>query len=198
LRANIYCVLVYKRTSRNGSPAPQLTGCAKTSNDGISFFKFPSDSVIRQQWTKEVQRTRDCWSGPSQHTVLCSCHFTADCFEPDSAIAATMGITKQQRLKPDAVPTLFVRQAPQQLGARGSTGVGSRVSRKRLATTTAPETTQISGTVQVKRLREAYAKRDRSKVRNTFCIYTRQLLTSVGCVSDSAGNTFSLSFSMYA
>ena len=58
---------------------------------------------------------------------------TADCFEPDSAIAATMGITKQQRLKPDAVLTLFKRQAPQHLGARGSTGDGSRISRKRLA-----------------------------------------------------------------
>ena len=127
-----------KRTSRNGSPASQLAGSAKTSNDGISFFKFPSDPVMRQQWTQEVQRTRDRWSGPSQLSVLC---FTAYCFEPDSAIAATMGITKQQRLKPDVVPTLFERQAPQRLGARGSTGDGSCVSRKRLAATTAPETT---------------------------------------------------------
>ena len=95
-------------------------GYARTSNDSISFFKFPSDSVMRQRWTQEVQRTRDCWGGPSQHSVLCSSHFTADCFEPDSAIAATMGITKRQRLKPDAVPTLFERQAPQHLGARWS------------------------------------------------------------------------------
>ena len=90
---------------------------------------------------QEVQRTRDRWSGPSQHSVLCSSHFTADCFEPDSAIAATMGITKRQRLKPDAVPTLFERQAPQHPGAHGSTGGGSRESRKRSAATTAPETT---------------------------------------------------------
>ena len=99
---------------------------------------------MRQQWTKEVQRTCDRWSGPSQHSVLCSSHLTADCFEPESAIAATMGITKQQRLKPDAVPALFERQAPQHLGARGSTGDGLRVSRKRLAAITAPETTWIS------------------------------------------------------
>ena len=94
-------------------------GCTKTSNDGISFFKFPSNPVMRQRWTKEVQRTRDRWSGPSQRSVLC---FTADSFEPDSAIAPTMGITKRQRLKPDAVPTIFERQAPhaQHQGARGS------------------------------------------------------------------------------
>ena len=92
-------------------------GCAKIGNDGI---RFPSDPVMRQRWTKEVQRTPDRWSGLSQHSVLCSSHFTADCFEPDSAIAATMGITKWQRLKPDAVPTIFERQAPQHQGARGS------------------------------------------------------------------------------
>lgn len=142
-------------------------GCAKTSNDGISFFKFPSDPIMRQRWTREVQRTRDRWNGPSQHSVLCASHFTADCFEPDSAIAATMGINKRQRLKPDAIPTIFERQAPQHPGAHGSTGGGSRESRKRSAATTAPETTRTSGTAQVKKPRQAYVKRERSRVRNT-------------------------------
>ena len=140
-------------------------GCAKTSKDGISFFKFPSDPVMRQRWTREVQRTRDRWSGPSQHSVLCASHFTANCFEPDSAITATMGIAKRQRLKPDAVPTLFERQAPQ-----SAAGSGPHVSRKRSAATTTPETTRISGTAQVKKLRQAFEKRERSRVRQTsFC-----------------------------
>ena len=149
-------------------------GCAKTSNDGISFFKFPSDPVMRQQWTKEGQRTRDRWSGWSQCSVLCSSHFTADCFEPDSAIAATMGITKRQRLKPDAVPTIFQRQAPQHQGACWSM---VRAYLGGSAATTTPETTRISGTAQVKKPRQAYAKRKISRVRNTSCkfMYTRQL-----------------------
>ena len=39
-------------------------GCKSTSNDGISFFKFPSNPSLRQQWTRQVERTRDRWSGP--------------------------------------------------------------------------------------------------------------------------------------
>ena len=96
-------ILVYKRTSRNGSPASQLAGCAKTSNDDISFFKFPSDPVTRQPWTKESRELAIVGAAhPSLYSV------SAYCFEADSVIAATMGITKQQRLKPDAVHSIRV------------------------------------------------------------------------------------------
>ena len=33
--------------------------------------------------------------------------FSENCFEPDSAIAASMGVTKRRRLKQEAIPTIF-------------------------------------------------------------------------------------------
>ena len=32
-------------------------GCNNTGRDGISFFKFPSDARLRQEWSRQVQRT---------------------------------------------------------------------------------------------------------------------------------------------
>ena len=56
-----------------------------------------------------MKRTRDHWSGASNYSVLCEKHLTADSFEPDSAIAATMGLAKRKRLKYGAIPTVFER-----------------------------------------------------------------------------------------
>ena len=98
---------------------------------------------------------------------LCSSHLTADCFEPDSAIAATMGITKQQRLKPDAVPALFERQAPQHLGA-------SRVYRRWFARIEEEISRYYSPRNDVdqqysagKKAKASLCERERSRVRNT-------------------------------
>ena len=88
------------------------TGCSNTYKDGVSLFQFPRDPALRKQWTMEVQRTRANWQGPSDNSVLCSEHFTNDCFEEDTAIAARFGIEKRRRLKPNAVPTVFHRHLP--------------------------------------------------------------------------------------
>ena len=87
-------------------------GCSNTYSDGVSLFHFPKDHARRQQWIKQVQRTRSRWKGPSEHSVLCSDHFNEDCFEPDTAIASSLGLDKpRRRLKADAVPTVFKRAA---------------------------------------------------------------------------------------
>ena len=88
------------------------TGCSNTYKDGVSLFQFPRDPALRKQWTKEVQRTRANWQGPSDNSILCSKHFTNDCFEEDTAIAARFGIEKRRRLKSNAVPTVFQRCLP--------------------------------------------------------------------------------------
>ena len=54
-----------------------------------------------------MKRTRDHWSGTSNYSVLCEKHLTDDSFEPDSAIAATMGLAKRKRLKYGAIPTVL-------------------------------------------------------------------------------------------
>lgn len=123
-------------------------GCVKTSNDGISFFKFP---VMRQRWTREVQRTRDRWSGLSERIVLCACQ---DCFEPDSATAVTVGLTKRQRLKCNAIPTYSSdrHQVP---------AVTCMFIEKRSAATTTTVATQIGGSVHVRKAKQAYEKSER-------------------------------------
>ena len=83
--------------------------CSKTYADNVSLFKFPRDHVLKRQWTKPVQRTRAKWSGPSGHSVLCSHHFTPECFEIDSVLAPSMGLEKRRKLKPDGVPSIFKR-----------------------------------------------------------------------------------------
>ena len=97
---------------------------------------------------KQVRRTRAQWT-PTKHSVLCSEHFTEDSFEVDSTIAATFGISKKRRLKPDAVPTIFLRHS--------SVGSASQdqLTRKRVAEPAA----QAS-----KRVRGAAEKRDRIRV----------------------------------
>ena len=42
-------------------------GCKSTCRDTVSFFKFQSDDHCREQWIRQVRRTRDRWNGPSKH-----------------------------------------------------------------------------------------------------------------------------------
>ena len=90
-------------------------GCGNTNKDGVSLFTFPRDVSLKKKWTDQVKRTRDKWSGPTQYSFLCSCYFTTDCFEPDSAIAASVGLKKLVRLKADAVPSIFKRPLKQSI-----------------------------------------------------------------------------------
>ena len=112
--------------------------CSNTYSDVINLYQFPRDPAIRQQWVKQVQRTRAQWSGPSEHSVVGSKHFTDSCFEPDSALASNMGIKKHRRLKHDAIPTIFERS----VSLTSSTPPLISYSRKR-ATTTASSDTSI-------------------------------------------------------
>ena len=73
------------------------------------MFRFPRDPVLKEQWVKQVQRTRAQWK-PSESSVLCSKHFTDDCFEVAYDLATQFGIKKTRKLKPGAVPSLFLRK----------------------------------------------------------------------------------------
>jgi len=128
-------------------------GCSMTYSDGVSLFKFPKDPVLRQKWIKQVQRTRAQWSGPSEHSVLCSKHFDGSCFEPDAELASHMGIQKRTRLKADAIPTLFERPTTPSLPSEAGQ---SPLSRKR--------TSSSSSIGSSKKKRAACEKLERSRV----------------------------------
>ena len=82
-------------------------GCSNTHKDGISLFKFPKDQHLHKKWVAQVRR--DGWEA-TKHSVLCSMHFEADCFEAYSVLSMSMGLCKKvPKLKLDAVPTIFKR-----------------------------------------------------------------------------------------
>ena len=83
-------------------------GCSNTPSDRVSLFRFPKDHIVRNQWEKQVQRTEAKWKA-TEHSFLCSEHFTDDSFEVDSAIASKFGMKIRKRLKPGAVPTVLHR-----------------------------------------------------------------------------------------
>ena len=116
--------------------------CSNQPSGQISLFKFPRDPALRKEWARQVQRTRDNWE-PTAHSSLCSEHFTANCFEADSALASSFGISKRRRLKPGAIPTLFERP--------------ETATRKRPA---------VSPSKEGKKKRSAFEKRERLRVRN--------------------------------
>lgn len=127
-------------------------GCSSTNSDGTSLFFFPKDDILKQKWTKNVQRTRADWKGPTQYSVLCCKHFESECFEPVSYLAAQMGLKLRRKLKPEAVPTVFERFHKQ------SDQPGP--SRKRSATDEPALMTAQSS----KKPRQAFVKRERLRV----------------------------------
>ena len=130
-------------------------GCSNS----ISMHKFPKDPELRWKWEKQVQRTRERWS-TTDTSVLCSEHFEVDCFEVDSMLAEQMGLKKRRRLKPDAVPTVFVRHGI----AKDTAGQESGSSSGETPSTTAHKRAQASSsTVETDGLpkkRMAFEKRE--------------------------------------
>ena len=59
-------------------------------------------------------------------------HFTEDCFEVDSALAAQFRMKNRRRLKPDAIPTIFLR--PSMSDAHVSEAKESSSSRRKRST----------------------------------------------------------------
>jgi len=88
-----------------GCRSRYFSGCGK------SFHRLPKETTLRQAWVARISRADWC---PVKTSVLCSDHFTADCFiEP-----AIPGFFSLRRLKPDAVPTVFNLEQPLEPVAR--------------------------------------------------------------------------------
>ncbi|KAK3748319.1 hypothetical protein QZH41_018302 [Actinostola sp. cb2023] len=81
-----------------------VSNCGNSSSNGFHMHKFPKDLHLTRQWTKFVQTRRADFQQPSQYSVICSAHFTEDCYE--KSYMAEMGLKKQTRLVPGAVPTI--------------------------------------------------------------------------------------------
>ncbi|KAM6951092.1 lethal(3)malignant brain tumor-like protein 2 [Aplochiton taeniatus] len=85
-------------------------GCGKTSEDGVTLFRFPKDPLDFSKWEKQVQRTRINWSAlPTSH--LCSEHFGKEYFDPKQPFSSlkSLAVKGALKLKHGAVPTVFFR-----------------------------------------------------------------------------------------
>ncbi|CAN7949063.1 unnamed protein product [Ixodes pacificus] len=94
------------RMSKGSSKGCCAVGCRnkQTKQSSVSFFRFPKDPARREVWKRNVGRAG--WT-PSDGTVLCSDHFTADSVDCQKFRSAFGMPAMMPRLKPDAVPTLF-------------------------------------------------------------------------------------------
>ena len=52
-----------------------------------------------------MKLTRAKWSGPTEHSSLCSAHFEQTCFE--RGLHSPFGVVYKAMLLPDAIPTIF-------------------------------------------------------------------------------------------
>uniref|UniRef100_A0A8D8LTG6 THAP domain-containing protein 2 n=1 Tax=Cacopsylla melanoneura TaxID=428564 RepID=A0A8D8LTG6_9HEMI len=86
-----------------------LTVGKKSKEERISFHRFPSNSDQRQRWMNFMGTDEE----PKKFAVLCSNHFEASCFDPDSFAYV--------KLKPDAVPTIEALQSKKTYNKHGTT-----------------------------------------------------------------------------
>ena len=110
--------------------------CSNVASEHISLFKFPKGEKLCQDWTKQVQRTRGDWQGPTVSSLVCSAHFAPECFDQAVRIQESLGFKQQhkRRLLPSAVPTVFRRKCeePTQSSAKRRSTAVEKLERKRV------------------------------------------------------------------
>lgn len=110
--------------------------CKKlTTEKGITFHRFPANIIERQKWIDNIGRSD--WV-PAKTAVLCSNHFTSNCFEH------WWNIT---RLRKGSVPTIFPQGA---MKTRINLNEGKVFNKKSKVDTLTP-TTSISTSAPMNR-----------------------------------------------
>ena len=92
--------------------------CNRSTEGGFSLHTFPKDPARKVKWSSNVGRWRSDWNGPTDHSVVCSLHFSRDCFESSVVLSEEMGMPlKKCILKSTAIPTLFPKAADLKTGS---------------------------------------------------------------------------------
>lgn len=68
-----------------------VQNCSCTRADGVSLHKFPKNKVLSRLWTKFVLTHRKNFS-PSDHSCVCSRHFTSSDFV-DNSVKTSLGFS---------------------------------------------------------------------------------------------------------
>ena len=84
--------------------------CANTHANNVNLHEFSrvKDEARKRAWTQFVKTKRKDWDGPSDTSVICSDHFTLDCypFKYKFEYEQTGIRPKNARLNDDAIPTI--------------------------------------------------------------------------------------------
>ena len=85
----------------------------KTQEKDYQWFKLPDESTLqskcfRKRWLEVINRNFK----PSEHTRICSKHFLDTDYLPDDEnLSAKKEPKKKKKLKPTAIPSLFLKNA---------------------------------------------------------------------------------------
>ena len=75
------------------------------SGYGVSFFRFPKDKALLKAWIHFIKRKN---FKPTEHSRICSVHFTRECFEQNLDVLDQLGIKPAKlTLTKGAIPTIF-------------------------------------------------------------------------------------------
>lgn len=85
-------------TLGNG-PRCSVKNCFNRFSKDLSFFGYPSDFTLRKKWIEKCGLQADPTKKVKNGIRVCRAHFTDDCF---------VNIKRKNRLKPDAIPSLFL------------------------------------------------------------------------------------------
>lgn len=86
-----------------------VCGCENSRKNSVkSFFLFPKNEKIREQWTARVRVTNGNSWMPEKNSIICSDHFTDDSFLRNRRLWTSLSLQmKRQNLKPGSLPTVF-------------------------------------------------------------------------------------------
>ena len=91
---------------------PNLVSCTNTNAPGVSTHLFPSNEKVREQWVKFVRKYRPDFL-PKKTSVLCSIHFTPDCFTRRLDLTKSEGSSSGHRhLITGSIPTIHAAINP--------------------------------------------------------------------------------------
>ena len=84
--------------------------CAVPNCKEKSGFRFPTDPVVRKEWSIAIKRvepgTDKLWE-PTQYSVVCANHFKPSDFKEPMNSLVGLGARKRRDLKKGAIPSIF-------------------------------------------------------------------------------------------
>jgi len=87
-------------------PRCSVKNCFNRYSKDLSFFGYPCNFTVRKKWIENCGLQVDPNEKVKSGVKVCRVHFEDDCF---------LNTKRRNRLKPDAIPTLFLDNGKEQI-----------------------------------------------------------------------------------